>query len=177
VRPNLIIDPPVRILAVDDEPLCLRALTYALDKANITVDAAEYGAKAVMLATEKPYDVIFMDIEMPDMDGLASCANIRRTQLNPDTPIVFVTIHNDFAMRARTIAIGGSDFMAKPFLVFELTVKAMTLLMRKRLETAKPKRTLLAPPPASPVSGESAVTVVPRSESAPEAEPAVAVAC
>jgi CheY-like chemotaxis protein len=153
VRSNLVIEPPVRVLAIDDEKLCLRAISYALDKARIPVDVATYGAQGLMLATEKPYDAIFLDIEMPDMDGLATCANIRRTQLNADTPIVFVTIHNDFSMRARTIAIGGSDFMAKPFLVFELTVKAMTLLMRKRLDVAKPNRVALQPQPAPAADG------------------------
>jgi CheY-like chemotaxis protein len=142
VRPNLIIDPPIRILAVDDEPLCLRALEFALQKANLTADRATDGIEAVKLASEKPYDMIFMDIQMPEMDGLAACSNIRYSELNAKTPIVFVTVMSDFATRARTTAIGGNDFMAKPFLVFELTVKAMTTLMRRRLALVKSSRVM-----------------------------------
>jgi CheY-like chemotaxis protein len=150
IRPNLAMEPPPRILAVDDEILCLRALAFALQKANMSPDVAQDGKRAVELATQKPYDVIFLDINMPEMDGLAACANIRQTALNEDTPIVFVTVLSDFAMRARTIAIGGTDFMAKPFFVFEMGLKSMTLLMRKRLDMTKSKRPLLAPPPTAP---------------------------
>jgi len=166
VRPSLIMEPPPRIMAVDDETLCLRALAFALQKANLAPDVAQDGKRAVELATQKPYDVIFMDINMPEMDGLAACANIRQTPLNDGTPIVFVTAITDFAMRARTIAIGGTDFMAKPFLVFELTVKAMTLLMRKRLDVSKANRAPALLPKLAP-----APTPIPAPPAKPELEP------
>jgi DNA-binding response OmpR family regulator len=56
-------------------------------------------------------------------------------------------------MRARSIAMGGTDFMAKPFLVFEMSVKAMTLLMRKRLSAGRP--TLAANASAIPTAAAS----------------------
>ena len=134
IRPNLIIDPPIKVLAVDDDALCLRALTFALQKANLVPDTATNGVEALALATEQPYDVIFMDIQMPEMDGLTACTRIHETESNADTPVVFVTIQSDFHTRAQSTVIGGSDLMAKPFLVFELAVKALTATMRKRLE-------------------------------------------
>lgn len=172
IRPGLAMEPPPRILAVDDEILCLRALAFALQKANIAPDVAQDGKRAVELAVQKPYDVIFLDINMPEMDGLAACTNIRQSSMNEDTPIVFVTGLSDFSMRARTIAIGGTDFMAKPFLVFELTVKAMTLLMRKRLDIAKGRR----PAPVLPPNGNTTPSIVPLVQEKPEPEPsAIAV--
>ncbi|HMJ89292.1 MAG TPA: response regulator, partial [Candidatus Acidoferrum sp.] len=168
IRPNLIIEPPPRILAVDDEPLCLRALAFALQKANLAPDVAQDGKRAVELATQKPYDVIFMDIQMPEMDGLAACTNIQQTPLNSDTPIVFVTVLSDFAMRARTIAIGGTDFMAKPFLVFEMSLKAITLLMRKRLDVAKKNRApLSAPTPVATTAKVPALVASPAAAATP----------
>jgi len=134
IRPNLIIDPPIKILAVDDDTLCMRALTFALQKANLVSDSADNGVKALALATEQAYDVIFMDIQMPEMDGLTACKRIHETEANADTPVVFVTIQSDFHTRAQSTVIGGSDLMAKPFLVFELAVKALTFAMRKRLQ-------------------------------------------
>ena len=140
VRPNLIIEPPLKILAVDDDPLCLRALLFAMQKAHLHSDTAANGVQAVELAQKTPYDIVFMDIQMPEMDGIEACARIREGGLNATTPIVFVTIASDFATRARTTASGGNDFMAKPFLVFELSLKAMTVVMRSRLEKSKPNR-------------------------------------
>ena len=133
VRPNLIIDPPLRVLAVDDDPLCLRAVVFALQKAGLPSETATDGAQALALASAKAYDVIFMDIQMPEMDGLTACKKIHETAVNAETPIVFVTIQSDFHTRAQSTLTGGSDLMAKPFLVFELTVKALMASMRKRL--------------------------------------------
>ena len=152
VRPNLIIDPPLNVLAVDDDPLCLRAVVFALQKAGLASETAADGVQAVALASTKTYDVIFMDIQMPEMDGLTACKKIRETKANAQTPIVFVTIQSDFHTRAQSTLTGGSDLMAKPFLVFELTVKALMASMRKRLETqqsANLPQPIAAPAPAA----------------------------
>jgi CheY-like chemotaxis protein len=137
VRPDLIITPPISVLAVDDDPLCLRAVVFALQKAEMTPDVAEDGEKAVALATQKYYDVVFMDIQMPGIDGLTACTEIHKTAKNLDTPVIFVTVRSDFQTRAESVLKGGSDLMAKPFLMFEITVKALTYAMRKRLQLQK----------------------------------------
>jgi CheY-like chemotaxis protein len=134
LRADLLMMPPLKILAVDDEPLCLRALTFALTKANLTPDLAHDGQEAVSLAKANAYDVVFMDINMPVMDGFTACTQVRETTLNTNTPVVFVTVQSDFQTRAKSNLIGGRDFMAKPFLIFELTVKAITYAARKRLK-------------------------------------------
>ena len=152
VRPNLIIDPPLNVLAVDDNPLCLRAMVFALQKAGLASDTAADGAQALALASAKAYDVIFMDIQMPEMDGLTACKKIRETSINAETPIVFVTIQSDFHTRAQSTLTGGSDLMAKPFLVFELAVKALMASMRKRLHTqqsAHAPQPVVSPAPAA----------------------------
>ena len=136
VRPDLIINPPISVLAVDDDPLCLRAVVFALQKAEMKPDVASNGEKAVALANEKPYDVVFMDIQMPGIDGLEACRLIRKMKRNAGTPVVFVTVRSDFNTRAQSTLKGGSDLMAKPFLMFEITVKALMFTMRKRLQLA-----------------------------------------
>jgi CheY-like chemotaxis protein len=156
IRPDLIIHPPISVLAVDDNPLCLRAVVFALHKAEMTPEIAADGEKAVALAGEKSYDVIFMDIQMPGIDGLTAAAQIRGIERNATTPVVFVTIQSDFHTRAKASVMGGTDLIAKPFLVFELTVKALTLAMRKRLQLAasceREVSGLARPVPSAPAS-------------------------
>ena len=164
----MIINPPISVLAVDDDPLCLRALKFALEKAELTPDLAEDGEKAVALAANKAYDVVFMDIQMPGIDGLEACAQIHKLKRNEETPVVFVTVRSDFQTRAQSALKGGADLMAKPFLMFEIMVKALTLTMRKRLHlaascdravdlfaaAARPARPTVQPQPGPAISGD-----------------------
>ena len=136
IRPNLLVDPPPRILAVDDDPLCRRALKFALEKANLLPDLAESGERAVELATAQSYDMVFMDIQMPGIDGLTACVQIQETKRNSGVPVVFVTSQSDFNTRAQVRLKGGSDLMGKPFVVFEVAVRAITFTMRRRLQAA-----------------------------------------
>jgi CheY-like chemotaxis protein len=136
IRPDLIITPPMSILAVDDDPLCLRAVVFALEKGGLTPDVCGDGEQAVACSTKKAYDVIFMDIQMPGIDGLEAAQKVRESEKNGDTPVVFVTVRSDFQTRAESSRIGGTDLIAKPFLQFEITVKALTFAMRKRLQLA-----------------------------------------
>jgi len=131
--PALATRSPVELLAVDDNPICLAALSMALKKAFRQPDLAAEGQLALALAEKKKYDAIFLDIEMPGMDGFELCSKIRATELNRGTPVVFVTSHGDFESRAKSASVGGQDLIAKPYLSFEITVKALTLVLRGRL--------------------------------------------
>lgn len=163
LRADLLVMPPLKILAVDDEPLCQRALTFALEKAKLTPDLAKDGAAAVTLAKEHVYDVVFMDIQMPVVDGFTACQQIHETPRNAATPVIFVTVQSDFSTRAQSTVIGGTDFMAKPFLIFELTVKAITYAARKRMKSiaagSRPGLSaLLSSPAPSPRLSSAPVT-------------------
>jgi PleD family two-component response regulator len=73
------------------------------------------------------------------MDGFELCSKIRQTQLNQATPVVFVTCQTDFDARAKSSLCGGNDFLTKPFLTFEITLKALTLALRARIRPADDK--------------------------------------
>jgi CheY-like chemotaxis protein len=135
VDPDLAKRTPVELLAVDDNAVCLTALSLALKKAFRQPDLAAEGIAALDLARQKKYDAIFLDIEMPGMDGFELCSKIREIHFNQTTPIVFVTSHSDFDSRAKATLVGGHDLIAKPYLSFEITVKALTLALRGRLAT------------------------------------------
>jgi len=129
---NLANQPPVRLLAVDDDPICRHTVSLALKKAFHTPDLAADGVSGLALAENHRYDVIFLDIEMPHMDGFELCAKIRETETNRITPIVFVTRHTDFDSRAKSTLYGAQDLIGKPFLACEIALKALTLILSHR---------------------------------------------
>jgi CheY-like chemotaxis protein len=133
-RPDLATTPPVRLLAVDDDAVSRRAVSLALKKAFSDPDLASDGRIALAQVLQEPYDVIFLDIEMPGMDGFELCSKIQQTAKNCTTPIVFVTNHSDFESRAKSELVGARDLIGKPFLAFEITVKALTLVLSRRAE-------------------------------------------
>jgi len=134
--PALATRTPVELLVVDDNPVCLAGVSMALRKAFRKPDAAPEGFSALALAEKKRYDVIFLDIDMPGMNGFELCTKIRNTDLNRTTPVVFVTSHSDFESRTRSALVGGDELIAKPFHSFEITVKALTLALSGRLASA-----------------------------------------
>jgi CheY-like chemotaxis protein len=136
VRRSIATEPAVRLLAVDDDAISRHALSFALKKVLTSPDLAKDGTAGLTLAREIAYDVIFLDVQMPGMDGFELCSKIHETNPNRATPVVFVTSQSDFNARAKSTLTGGQDLLGKPFLTFELTVKALTLVLRRRLQSA-----------------------------------------
>ena len=134
-KTNLLDRKPVEILVVDDEILSRRAVSYALEKAGLKAASVEDPQTALNLVGEKQFDLIFLDVQMPGIDGFELCTKIRVVALNKTTPVIFVTNLNDLKSRARSSLSGGNDFIAKPFMFIELSVKALTYVMRNRLAT------------------------------------------
>jgi DNA-binding response OmpR family regulator len=103
---------------------------------------------------------------MPGQTGLELCVSIRAMATNRATPVVFVTSHSDFGRRAQSTLSGGNDFIAKPFLLVELAVKALIWLFkesRESLSTAAAQNT--APTeawaqPSQPAPDLATVTIV-----------------
>jgi CheY-like chemotaxis protein len=137
LKPDLLKTPPVRFLAVDDDPISRHTISFALKRALNPPDLAENGAAGLALAQDNAYDVIFLDVQMPGMDGFELCKKIRASQFNQTTPIVFVTCQSDFSSRAQSSLAGGCDLIGKPFLTFEITAKALMLALRNRLSRLK----------------------------------------
>src|SRR6266478_7706375 len=127
-------------MAVDDDPISRRTVSMSLKKVAQTPDLAEHGEAALQLAERQAYDAVFLDVEMPGLDGFEVCTRIHQIPANRLTPVVFVTGHSDFESRATSTSSGGRDLIAKPFLSAEITVKALTLLLRGRLEREKAGR-------------------------------------
>jgi CheY-like chemotaxis protein len=127
-----------KILVVDDEAISRRAIVYALEKAKLKSVNIEDPQQALQLLSDNEYDLIFLDVDMPNMNGFELCAKLRAMSQHQKTPVVFVTSLNDFDSRASSTVAGGNDFIGKPFLFIELTVKALIHVMRNRLQTRRP---------------------------------------
>ena len=85
---------------------------------------------ALSVLKENTFDLIFLDAEMPGMTGFELCAELRKLPSNKTTPVIFVTSLTKFEVRAQSSLSGGSDLIAKPFLMMELAVKALTYLLK-----------------------------------------------
>jgi CheY-like chemotaxis protein len=127
-------DTAARLLVVDDDAVSRLAISAALKESFNQPALAPDGETGLSLATTNAYDAIFLDVEMPGIDGFELCTKIHETKLNPITPVVFVTQHNDFQARAKAAETGGHDLIGKPFVPLEIRVKALTLVFRSRLE-------------------------------------------
>jgi DNA-binding response OmpR family regulator len=127
--------PPSKILVVDDEAISRRAIVYALEKARLKSINVDDSAQALQLMAENDFDLIFLDVDMPGLTGFELCAKLRLMPKHKKTPVIFVTSLNDFDSRTSSTMAGGNDFIAKPFLFIELTVKALTHVMRGKLQS------------------------------------------
>ncbi len=125
---------PTNILVVDDEAISRRAVTHALEKAKLKSVSMEDPQLAFNLLAQNKFDLIFLDVDMPGLNGFELCAKLRGLPAHKKTPVVFVTGLNDFESRANSMVSGGNDLIAKPFLFIELAVKALVYVMRGRLE-------------------------------------------
>ena len=129
--------PPANILVVDDEAISRRAVTYALEKAKLKSVSVEDPLVAYQMLTENRFDLVFLDVDMPNMNGFELCSRLRSLPSHKTTPVVFVTSLNDFESRANSTMSGGNDFIAKPFLFIELAVKALIHILRAKIAAPK----------------------------------------
>jgi DNA-binding response OmpR family regulator len=125
------------ILVVDDEAISRRAVTYALEKAKLKCVSMENPLSAYATLREKKFDLVFLDVDMPEMNGFELCTKLRTLPAYKHTPVVFVTSLNDLESRAHSTMSGGNDFIAKPFMFVELAVKALVYVLRARLTPPK----------------------------------------
>jgi DNA-binding response OmpR family regulator len=136
-RPDKQEIPPASILVVDDEAISRRAIIYALEKAQLQSVSVEDPNDAFRLLSENQFDLVFLDVDMPGMTGYELCTKLRNLPLHKKTPVVFITGLSDFDNRTSSMMAGGNDFIVKPFLFIELTVKALIHVLRGKLQLAK----------------------------------------
>ena len=103
-----------RILVVDDDEMVLMALGELLKPEGYDVQAVSSGTEALQKLDENGYDLLMLDVIMPEMDGFELCKKIRGLDSYKDTPIVFLTAKSREEDRARGLEVGANLFLSKP---------------------------------------------------------------
>jgi heavy metal response regulator len=119
----------MRILVIEDETSIATFVQQGLTEAGYAVDLAEGGVDALHWINIAPYDLILLDIMLPDMDGLAVCAEMRRRDVQ--APILMLTARDAIEDRVGGLDSGADDYLVKPFAFAELLARIRALLRRE----------------------------------------------
>ena len=116
-----------KILVVDDEKLLVKGMKFNLENEGYQVECAYDGAAAVELARDSRFDLIILDVMMPEVDGLEACMRIREFS---NVPIIMLTAKSEDADKLMGFESGADDYLTKPFNILELKARVRALLRR-----------------------------------------------
>lgn len=116
-----------KVLVVDDEKLIVKGIRFSLEQDGMEVECAYDGEEALKLATENQYDMIFLDIMLPKMDGFEVCQQIRGFS---DVPIVMLTAKGDDMDKILGLDYGADDYITKPFNILEVKARIKAIMRR-----------------------------------------------
>ncbi|WP_043482252.1 heavy metal response regulator transcription factor [Janthinobacterium sp. HH01] len=117
----------MKILVVEDEPKAGSYLVKGLGESGYVADLARNGVDGLALALEHDYELIVLDVMLPQMDGWAVLARLRERK---QTPVLFLTARDDVADRVKGLELGADDYLVKPFAFAELLARIKTLMRR-----------------------------------------------
>ena len=117
----------MRILVVDDEKLLVKGVKFNLENEGYEVECAYDGAAAVELARNNRFDLLILDVMMPEVDGLEACMRIREFS---NVPIIMLTAKSEDADKLMGFECGADDYLTKPFNILELKARVRALLRR-----------------------------------------------
>jgi len=124
------------VLAIDDEPMASEALAAALGCVGVPVTTALRSDEALATLEKYLFDLVFLDVGLPDMNGFEICTRLRQYPHHKKTPVVFLTGMPTFQNRVQSTLAGGNEFLSKPFNLVELPVKALMWIYKGQLGKA-----------------------------------------
>ncbi|CAH1195871.1 Alkaline phosphatase synthesis transcriptional regulatory protein PhoP [Paenibacillus plantiphilus] len=117
-----------KILVVDDEPDITELITLYLERDGFDVHSTDNGEDAILLAEELKPDLIILDIQLKNLDGIEVCKKIRT---DSGVPILFISCMNDDTDIIHGLTVGGDDYMTKPFSPSQLVARVKAHLRRQ----------------------------------------------
>lgn len=118
-----------KILVVDDEKLIVKGLAFSLKQDNYEVDTAYDGLEALEKVRAEEYDVILLDIMLPELNGYEVCQQIREFS---DVPIIMLTAKGEDMDKILGLDYGADDYMTKPFNILEVKARIKAILRRNQ---------------------------------------------
>ncbi|HRG87842.1 MAG TPA: response regulator transcription factor [Chitinophagales bacterium] len=122
-----------RILLVEDEENLREAIKLNLELEGYEVEVADTGKKALKKIVGQRYNLIILDVMLPEIDGFEVCENIRLT--DSDTPILFLTAKDSNADKLQGFKLGGDDYLTKPFNLEEMLMRVRVLIKHSKRGT------------------------------------------
>jgi DNA-binding response OmpR family regulator len=123
-----------RVLVVDDDPGILDVLSYALESEGFSVETATDGESALAAASDDGFDVIVLDVMLPDLSGTEVCRRLRVE--DNAVPILMLTARDAEVDRVLGLELGADDYVTKPFSKTELVSRVRAILRRRELDRA-----------------------------------------
>ena len=119
----------MRILYVEDSKVLLKNVSKALNRAGFAVDTAADGASGLELALTGVYDVLILDVMLPNLDGLSILAKVKEAEI--DAAVLMLSARVTTADRVQGLNLGADDYLIKPFQLDELIARIHALVRRK----------------------------------------------
>lgn len=117
-----------RILVVDDEPSIVTLVKFNLENSGFQVETASDGRQAVILAKMNEYDLIVLDIMLPELDGMDVLKELRKAEV--EIPVILLTAKDEELDKILGLELGADDYITKPFSPRELVARVKAILRR-----------------------------------------------
>ena len=118
----------MKVLIIEDDVRIASVMQRGLKEEGFTVDITHDGEDGEYMALENPYDVIVLDLNLPDKDGLLICKKLRQSK--NQTPVIMVTARTSIEDRVKGLNLGADDYLPKPFVFSELLARIRSLIRR-----------------------------------------------
>jgi DNA-binding response OmpR family regulator len=141
-----------RILIVEDDPDIAELVARYLDKAGFTTERAASGRDAMHVISQRPPELVVLDLMLPHMDGLEVCRLLRSHDATVAMPIIMLTARGEESERIVGLELGADDYLAKPFSPNELVARVRALLRRAQRPAANASPSGPAPLAYGPIA-------------------------
>jgi DNA-binding response OmpR family regulator len=128
-----------RVALVEDDPDLAATLALALEKDGFEVQRYLTGRDGLEGILANPPEIVLLDLNLPDLDGLSLCRELRETAAVQDLPIIMLTARVEESDRILGLDLGADDYVTKPFSLRELKSRIRALLRRRSLDTGVPE--------------------------------------